>query len=197
MCHIAGNGRLEFIEHLEGFAFVFDQWIALGKSAQSDPLAQLIECGEVAHPVRVYDVQHQQSLKLPHRLRTHLLFPSGAAGPGFLVTENFVAIKRYNISDAYALAIAHLADRLRGAPPFSTPWPQQDIQLSRDDRIRLQRALAARGYTVDNFVGQIDFVQRDAIRAEQAKAGMRPDGHPDAALLDTLTQKSAKPGVAR
>ncbi len=128
---------------------------------------------------------------LPAGGSAYLLFPSGARGPAFLVTDNFVAIKRYNISDAYALAIAHLADRLRGGPPFVGKWPADDVQLLRDERIRIQRALAARGYAVDNFVGQVDFVQRDAIRAEQAKAGLRPDGHPDAALLEWL----AKPGA--
>ena len=46
--------------------------------------------------------------------------------------------------------------------------------MTRDERIRIQRALAARGYKVDNFVGQIDFEQRDGIRAEQAKAGSAP-----------------------
>jgi membrane-bound lytic murein transglycosylase B len=125
----------------------------------------------------------------------YLLFPSGARGPAFLLTDNFVAIKRYNNSDAYALAIAHLADRLRGGPAFSGAWPADDRQLGRDERIRLQRALAARGYAVDNFVGQIDFVQRDAIRAEQLKAGLRTDGHPDSALLDFLVGKPARSGT--
>ncbi len=126
--------------------------------------------------------------KFPESGSAYLLFPSGARGPGFLVTDNFVAIKRYNISDAYALAIAHLADRLRGGRPLVAAWPADDIQLGRDERIRLQRALASRGYPVNNFIGQIDFDQRDAIRAEQAKAGLRSDGHPDAALLQWLAK---------
>jgi membrane-bound lytic murein transglycosylase B len=125
---------------------------------------------------------------LPADGSAYLLFPAGARGPGFLVTRNFEAIKRYNISDAYALAIAHLADRLRGGPPLTGKWPVDDVQMTRDERIRIQRALAARGYKVDNFVGQIDFEQRDGIRAEQAKAGLRPDGHPDAALLEWLAK---------
>ena len=132
---------------------------------------------------------------LPANGSGYLLFPSGAQGPAFLVTDNFVAIKRYNSSDAYALAIALLADRLRGAPPLVAAWPADDRQLSRDERIRIQRALAARGYSVNNFVGQIDFDQRDGIRSEQAKAGLRPDGHPDAALLDFLAGKPSRPGT--
>ena len=81
----------------------------------------------------------------------YLLFPSGARGPAFLVTDNFVAIWRYNKSDAYALAIAHLADRLRGGPPLTGKWPADDVQMTRDERIRIQRALAVRGYKVEQF----------------------------------------------
>ncbi len=54
-----------------------------------------------------------------------LLFPSGARGPAFLVTKNFEVIKTYNISDVYALAVLHLADRFRGAPPFAGRWPDE------------------------------------------------------------------------
>ena len=57
-----------------------------------------------------------------------LFFPSGAAGPAFLVTDNFVVLKRFNNSDAYALAVAELADRLRGDPPFRGTWPVDDFQ---------------------------------------------------------------------
>ena len=135
---------------------------------------------------------------LPEDGDAYLLFPAGAAGPAFLVTANFEAIKRYNISDAYALAVAHLADRLRGGQPFVTAWPKDDKQMSRADRIWLQRDLAARGFRVDNFVGQIDFVQRDAIRALQAKAGLRPDGHPtDDLLLWLAANPPADAGAAR
>jgi len=42
-----------------------------------------------------------------------LFFPSGAGGPGFIVTENFDVLKKYNNSDAYAIAVGHLADRFR------------------------------------------------------------------------------------
>ena len=35
-----------------------------------------------------------------------LFFPSGATGPAFLVTDNFIVLKRFNNSDAYALAVA-------------------------------------------------------------------------------------------
>ena len=115
-----------------------------------------------------------------------LFFPSGAAGPAFLVTENFIVIKRYNNSDVYALAVAHLADRMRGRSPIRAAWPPSDPQLSRDERVSLQKTMAKLGYNVQDFAGRIDFEQRDAIRDLQVKFGMLPDGHPTAALLERL-----------
>jgi membrane-bound lytic murein transglycosylase B len=118
-----------------------------------------------------------------------LFFPSGATGPAFLVTENFVVIKQYNNSDAYALAVASLADRLRGRGPIRTAWPLDDRQLSRDARIALQHKLSDLGYDVHDFEGRIDFDLRDAIREMQVKYAMLPDGHPTVALLDRMGVK--------
>ena len=115
-----------------------------------------------------------------------LLFPSGAAGPAFLVTANFNVIKLYNNSDVYALAVGHLADRMGGGAPFRAAWPKDDPQLSRDARIALQRKLASLGYAVKDFAGRLDFDQRDFIRELEARYGMVPDGHPTPALLARL-----------
>jgi lytic murein transglycosylase len=115
-----------------------------------------------------------------------LFFPSGARGPAFLVTDNFVTIKRYNNSDVYALAAAQLADRMQGRAPSRTEWPADDRQLSVEERIALQRKFAELGYKVRNFTGHFDFDLRDAIREEQAKFGLVPDGHPTIALFDRL-----------
>jgi membrane-bound lytic murein transglycosylase B len=120
-----------------------------------------------------------------------LLFPSGSKGPAFLVTKNFEAIKRYNNSDAYALAAVHLADRLRGAGPIRAGWPD-DKPLSREERIELQRALETLGYKVNNFQGQIDFDLRDNVREIQASAGLVPDGNPDIALLAIVRDRAGK-----
>ena len=115
-----------------------------------------------------------------------LLFPSGASGPAFLVTKNFSVIKLYNNSDAYALAVAHLADRVHGGGPIRTPWPAEDPQLSRDARVALQRKMASLGYQVRDLHGRIDFELRDAIREVQSKFGMVADGHPTPVLLQRL-----------
>src|SRR5207253_921786 len=52
--------------------------------------------------------------------RAYLLVSAGARGPGFLMLNNFRVIMKYNPAEAYALAIGHLADRLRGGEPPRT-----------------------------------------------------------------------------
>src|SRR5450759_4797309 len=118
-----------------------------------------------------------------------LFFPSGAKGPGFIATENYAVLKEYNNSDAYAIAVGHLADRRNGGAPIKAAWPADDRPLSRDARIALQKKLSERGYNVRAFEGHVDFDLRDNIRAEQAKLGMVPDGNPTAVFLDKLGVK--------
>jgi peptidoglycan lytic transglycosylase B len=120
-----------------------------------------------------------------------LFFPSGANGPAFIVTDNFPVLKEYNNSDAYAIAVGHLADRMNGGPPIKATWPTDDRPLSRDARIALQKKLSELGYKVTDFEGHVDFDLRDNIRAEQKKLGMLPDGNPTAAFLDRLGVKAA------
>jgi membrane-bound lytic murein transglycosylase B len=119
----------------------------------------------------------------PDRGDAILFFPSGASGPAFLVTENFIVIKSFNNSDAYALAVGELSDRLRGLPPARTVWPADDFQPSRGERMALQRRLAQLGFQVKDFQGHIDFTLRDDIRQMQRRFGMIPDGYPSRALL--------------
>ncbi|HVV95390.1 MAG TPA: lytic murein transglycosylase [Hyphomicrobiales bacterium] len=57
--------------------------------------------------------------------RAELILVAGRSGPAFLVLKNFFVIKRYNASTNYALAVGHLADRIRGGGPFATPWPPE------------------------------------------------------------------------
>ena len=98
-------------------------------------------------------------------------------------------LKEYNNSDAYAIAVGHLADRMNGGSAVKAAWPADDRPLSRDARIALQKKLSALGYKVTDFEGHIDFDLRDNIRAEQAKLGMLPDGNPTALFLDRLGVK--------
>jgi lytic murein transglycosylase len=115
-----------------------------------------------------------------------LFFPAGAKGPAFIVTDNYAVLKEYNNSDAYALAVGHLADRIAGGGPIRARWPADDRPLPRDLRVALQKKLAALGYRVTDFEGHIDFDLRDYVRAEQKKRDMVPDGNPTLALLENM-----------
>jgi peptidoglycan lytic transglycosylase B len=121
-----------------------------------------------------------------------LFLPSGAAGPAFLITDNFIVLKRFNNSDAYALAVGILADRLHGLPGVLAAWPADDVQPSRRERIALQHRLAALGYKVADFDGHFDFELRDAVRELQVRFGMVADGHPSRAFLDHAGVQTAR-----
>jgi len=135
---------------------------------------------------RVLGLTRADGSPLPAEGQAILFFPSGARGPAFLVTDNFVVIKRYNNSDVYALAVSQLADRMQGRAPVRAEWPADDRQLSVEERIALQRKMAELGYPVRNFTGHFDFDLRDAIREVQVKSGLIPDGHPTLALFNRI-----------
>jgi lytic murein transglycosylase len=131
-------------------------------------------------------VKRADGKPLPREGTGILLFPSGAQGPAFIVTPNFDVLKEYNNSDAYAIAVGHLADRLHGGMPIKAKWPADDHPLSREARIALQKKLASLGYKVNDFEGHVDSDLRDNIRQEQKKHQMQPDGNPTARLLEVL-----------
>ena len=118
--------------------------------------------------------------------RAFLLVPAGVQGPGFLMLQNFRAIMRYNPAEAYALAIGHLADRLRGGEAFAQQWPRYERVLSRGERLELQQLLARRGYDVGEPDGHLGARTRAAIRDFQARTGQTPDGFASAIILDKL-----------
>jgi len=118
--------------------------------------------------------------------KAYLLAPAGAEGPGFLMLQNFRVIMKYNPAEAYALAIGHFADRLRGGPPFVQPWPRQERVLSRAERLELQQLLAQRGFYKGTPDGQLGGLTREALRGFQASIGAPADGFASADVLDRL-----------
>jgi len=118
--------------------------------------------------------------------RAALLLPAGPAGPAFIVFPNFDAIFSYNPAEYYALAIALLSDRLRGAGPIRAAWPTDDPGLSRAERREVQERLTALGHDIGNADGIIGSRTREAIKAFQASAGLEVTGRAGAKLLAAL-----------
>ena len=101
--------------------------------------------------------------------------------------DNFRAIMKYNPAEAYALAIGHLADRLRGGPSFVQAWPRDERVLSLTERLELQQHLARQGYDIGGDPdGQLGPRSRAALMQFQVRTGVPADGFATAAMLERL-----------
>jgi membrane-bound lytic murein transglycosylase B len=118
--------------------------------------------------------------------RAYLLVPAGVRGPGFLMLNNFRVIMKYNPAEAYAMAIGHLADRLRGGGPIVQPWPRDERVLTRAEVYELQQRLVQRGFDAGEPNGRFGAKSRAALRDFQAKVGLVPDGFASADVLERL-----------
>jgi len=115
-----------------------------------------------------------------------VLLPAGHRGPAFLVYDNFDVIMGWNRSEFYALAVGHLADRLAGAGPLRQQPPADAPRLSRDQVIRLQQELQARGFDSGPADGIPGARTRSALREFQRVRGLVADGFASQAVLAAL-----------
>jgi lytic murein transglycosylase len=119
-----------------------------------------------------------------------LFLPSGAAGPAFLLSDNYWVLKAYNNSDSYALSLSLLADRIAGRPQLRGRWPAEEVFLSRADKSALQRALQQRGFYSGVIDGRFGQASRDAIHAFQMAEKISPaDGYGSPEILRRLTRE--------
>lgn len=118
-----------------------------------------------------------------------LVLPAGRNGPAFLVTRNFAAIKSYNSSNAYALGVALLSDRLAGGGGLVAKWPVHERVLDPAQSYEMQRQLARLGYKIGDFDGKIGEKAQVAIRQYQRQAGLEPDGFASVPLLERMRKQ--------
>jgi lytic murein transglycosylase len=110
-------------------------------------------------------------------------------GPAFLLTRNFAAVKSYNPSNNYTLAIVHLGDRIRGAGPFVQPFPGGERTPTLAEVQEIQRRLTAAGFDTAGTDGRVGRDTMVAVRAFQRKAGLAPaDGYAGLKVLARLRQ---------
>jgi membrane-bound lytic murein transglycosylase B len=125
---------------------------------------------------------------MPRAGEAMLFLPAGARGPAFLVTENYTVIKAYNSSDAYALGVAHLGDRILGGAAIAGAWPKGAPQLGKNERMEVQRRLATLGHYAGESDGKFGSKTREAVREFQLARGLLPDGYADTTVLNALRQ---------
>ena len=109
--------------------------------------------------------------------------PAGA--PAFRVHHNFDVIKRYNNADSYAIAVGHLADRLRGRPPLPGLFSSERA-LTLSERVELQQRLTALGFDTGGTDGAVGPRTIQAIRDFQASRGLTPTGFAAPSVLEAV-----------
>jgi hypothetical protein len=111
-----------------------------------------------------------------------------AGGPAFLLGQNFYAVRSYNPSTSYTLALVHLGDLIRGDPPFHRLFPGGERVPTIAEVKEIQRRLNERGFKTDGVDGRTGSDTVRAIIAFQKKVGMEPDGYAGLKLLARLRQ---------
>ena len=129
----------------------------------------------------------------PERLdeQAFLVMPAGHQGPAFLAFENYLVIKRYNMSDLYVLFVGHLADRIAGGGEFRAAWGSLR-QLPNREIEEIQDRLKTLGYDIEKVDGRAGMNTRNQIGAYQKASRLRVDCWPSDSVLAALRQ-----GVAR
>jgi membrane-bound lytic murein transglycosylase B len=120
-----------------------------------------------------------------------IVLPQGHDGPAFLVYRNFDVIMEWNRSINYALAVGHLADRITGAPALTLGRNVDNQRLTRDQLMQIQHQLSQLGFDPGNIDGIPGSKTRLAIRAYQKAAGLPPDGHASASLLEFMKKDTS------
>ncbi|MGL4439330.1 MAG: lytic murein transglycosylase [Bosea sp. (in: a-proteobacteria)] len=132
-------------------------------------------------------VTRSNGARLPSSGEARLFFPAGHTGPVFLLTANFDVIKTYNSSDAYAMGVGHLGDRIAGRAAIQGNWPVSAPRLTKPQVQQVQRRLKALGLYAGDGDGRVGSGTREAVRQFQSRNGIIPDGYPTPALLARMT----------
>lgn len=154
---VAMPGTLDLSVHRRGFA----DWAAAG-------------------------LQRTDGQPLPGTGQATLFMPAGVRGPAFLLGENFDVIRTYNSSDAYAMGVGYLANRIAGGAAIARAWPTDEKALSHPEREEVQKRLSRLGLYQGDADGRHGAKTREAIREFQGRSGLAQDGYADPAVLKAL-----------
>jgi hypothetical protein len=111
-------------------------------------------------------------------------------GPTFLLSKNFDAVKSYNPSMHYTLAVVLLGDRIRGGGPLTRQFPGGERAPTLAEVQEIQQRLTEAGFDAGPPNGRIGRETTRAILAYQRKHGIEPaDGYAGLKLLAHLRQR--------
>jgi lytic murein transglycosylase len=123
---------------------------------------------------------------VPHPHHRAKLWLPVKGGPAFFVGQNFFAVRSYNPSSSYTLALVHLGDLIKGGGHFKTEFPGGERPPTLEEVKEIQRLLAKYGYKVDGVDGRTGSDTVNAIVAYEKKNGMTPHGYAGLKLLARL-----------
>ncbi len=125
----------------------------------------------------------------PQPKATAQLWVPVPGGPAFLIGQIFYAVKSYNPSMNYALALCHLGDRILGAPAFIQPFPGSERALTLAEVKEVQTRLTQMGFDTGGTDGRVGNDTMTAVKNFQIKAGLLPaDGYAGLKVLARLRQ---------
>jgi membrane-bound lytic murein transglycosylase B len=125
----------------------------------------------------------------PHPRATAKLWVPVPGGPGFLLGQNFYAVRSYNPSMSYALAIVHCGDRIMGGGEFVQQFPGGERTPTLAEVKEIQERLTQMGFDTGGTDGRAGNDTMIAVRNFQRKVGMQPaDGYAGVKLLARLRQ---------
>ena len=93
---------------------------------------------------------------------------------------------RWNNSEAYALSVGLLSDRIEGKPGLVIAPPENLAKISRKQIKALQAALNSRGFDAGTPDGIAGPGTRGAIRQFQSSRGMIADGYYSSDVFEAL-----------
>jgi len=143
---------------------------------------------------RALGVRKADGLPLPAAgMQASVIVPMGHLGPAFLVYANFEVIMAWNRSQAYAIAVGHLADRIAGGGRLEASMPRVETAPSRTQITALQTGLANAGFDPGDVDGLLGPATRSALRAWQQSNDRVADGYPDPETLSALGANKSEP----
>jgi lytic murein transglycosylase len=123
----------------------------------------------------------------PNPHHTAKLWVPVEGGPAFLIGPNFNAIKSYNPSTSYTLAIVHLGDRVLGGNVFVQKFPGSERALTLAEVQEVQKRLTAAGFDTGGSDGRVGNMTMQAVANFQRKVGIAPaDGYAGLKVLAKL-----------